>query len=1066
MKILKKLMIITLMLIIVIFSLIPPKPVIAASKTIEDVGSAISSVAKDFSSRYASESIYDCGIKGGYYNDSVDRLVEEFWGREQAYQNKKTTGIAYDLGGNATPYEDKYAMDCVGFVSMIIHRATGLGAKTFTYFAQPTRYDNGSGVCGTFFENPKDNVIKEGDIICWNGHVAISIGGGKVIDSVPEGVAIRNASLYGLDYKVVRIKKSAIDNTDLKYTWYESAGSTGGSNVIDSSNKYVITTKNTYGNADKFYYNGMPLSGNYLGHDKSNWLIDALANVADWLLGVMTLGYKIQIVGWSTIFQNLATNIVSSISTIDQQLTAEKILFNEVQILDINFFNLETAGGEKITKDDIVFDLRMNIASIYFSIRSIAIIALLIVLLYVGIRLAISTVSEDKAKYRKMLTSWCVSFIVIMFIHYFMVVIVNVNEEIVNFVSPEEGATVIYDEARSYAYEISASKGWTGTIVYLFLVYYMIKLLLFYFKRLLVVFVLAIMAPIVGLLYAIQMMQGKSKSLFKWMKEFAFNVLIQAIHVIVYGVFMNIIYRFMNTSNIFNMFPYAIIMILILNLMIKSEKTIKKIFGIKSSTLKDVTDSIISASGTLVSAAAIINPVYKAGKAKIANAYGNSVDRRIDAKYAHLENSLAEVEGSKLATDIQREIDRLKDIEKKQRRQYNANAINRAKGLVHGMAGIVGAVPLMFEQGPVEGGFALLGGRSLLNGKLGTVNEENLDEEKIDKLLEKYNMLPTDTMPEEETPENPTIRTYNTEKLKRYKPGEVLRRKAVSSATAGTSTRVIDMLATGKEEKEKLLHNTYQTRRIELLYSLQTKVLQEEKRLNTSINNIKSNGFPPVFYTPRIGDDSKTVKMNIALQEKYSKELELNLKQAIAGNPAVDRDVVEDYIALHGKTNIDLDELQKILDEIAKETDYDVGGKFENNVKDSIAKELTKLAEKREAGIKIEKVKAEIMDKIEDALKNNDWDEKKARGEINSIVTSSVAEEIMQQLSASELASIITTAINRKGSLQNKPVRDEFKEVVDSAAKIADMNNDITELSRGEKYNSQELVEEILNRNI
>ena len=77
MKILKKLMIITLMLIMVIFSLIPPKPVMADSKTIEDVGSAISSVAKDFSSRYASESIYDCGISGGYYNDSVDRLVEE-----------------------------------------------------------------------------------------------------------------------------------------------------------------------------------------------------------------------------------------------------------------------------------------------------------------------------------------------------------------------------------------------------------------------------------------------------------------------------------------------------------------------------------------------------------------------------------------------------------------------------------------------------------------------------------------------------------------------------------------------------------------------------------------------------------------------------------------------------------------------------------------------------------------------------------------------------------------------------------------------------------------------------
>ena len=146
MKLLKKLLIILLISIIVIFSLIPPK-VVKAETTLtpqEEVGYAIASVAEDFYNRFADMTIYDCGRYGGYDNPYTDSHVEEFWGRKEAYKNNLTSGIAYDLSGKDYPYENKYAIDCVGFVNIIIGRVlrkTGFGSQTFKLYASQGPYE-------------------------------------------------------------------------------------------------------------------------------------------------------------------------------------------------------------------------------------------------------------------------------------------------------------------------------------------------------------------------------------------------------------------------------------------------------------------------------------------------------------------------------------------------------------------------------------------------------------------------------------------------------------------------------------------------------------------------------------------------------------------------------------------------------------------------------------------------------------------------------------------------------------------------------------------------------------
>lgn len=1097
----KKLIVIELIAITIIFSLIPPKISYGVTGAQSTVGNAIAAVANDFYDRFSSQTIYNYGDPP-YTHPITGEYVPISWSRKMAYENIMTSGYGYWW---QTPhyYEKKYAMDCVGFVSMIIHRATGLGDSTFTTFGLPTRYGNG-GVVSADMELAY-GTPQPGDIICWYGHVGIAIGDGYMIDSChmgPNGeITRRPINNYrdadsGYEYTLVRIKESSaerlVSSGALNTKWYATAkfkespggavtGSDGesgsnspstpnpGDTVPDDSDEYEII-RHGYGNSDKFYYNGMPTSGNYLGHDDSNWLIDFLADVADWLVGIMTLGYKIQIVGWSAMFQNLATGVVNLVVNEDanKKITVETILFNQVQILDVDFFNFDTAGGEKIEETDITYLLRQNVASLYFAIRSIAIIVMLVILIYVGIRMALSTVSGDKAKYKQMLISWIVGFIIIMLVHYFMIFIINANEQVINLMKPADNATVIYDEVRSYAYEIPASKGWTGAIMYVFLVYYMIKLLLFYFKRLLVVYILAIMSPIVGIAYAIEKIKGKSKSFTTWMKEFSFNILIQSIHLIIYCVFMGVIYSFMKTTSIGRLVPYAIIMVLILNLMLRSEKIIKKIFGIKTSTMKDIADTVLQTSSSLMTAFAIASPVYNLGKRKIGEAYNRGIENGVNARYKALENSLEEVQNSKLATDIQLQIDRLKQQEIDNRKAYTKNSMDLAKSVFGGMRGMVTAVPMMFEGGPVQGTLSIVNASSNLNSRMRKINEDDTDDEKLGKLLEKYGMNSVSSSPTPSSSSNPTIRTFNTEKNKKYSVAKGIGGFAIASATARTSTRLKNVVSDFKEETEKV-NNPSQTKKIELLYKLQAQVLEEEKKLNSSIDNLRNNGFPPVYYTPSKNDSEQTIAMNLKLQEQYSKELEINLRQAIDGNPKVEKDIVarhlEEQMNATGKTSLNLADLQKTLDEIAKEKDYEVGTEFENNVKKEVIRDVMDAAEGKETRINKDDIRSEILQKVENALSSNNWDENTTLSEIEKVVTGDVAEEIINQLSASELTSIITSAVNRKESLKNKTVTPEFEPIVNSAAKIAEMNKDAAVVS-GEEYNTEELIETILNRRV
>ena len=128
----------------------------------------------------------------------------------------------------------------------------------------------------------------------------------------------------------------------------------------------------------------------------------------------------------------------------------EKIFSGKIPALDINFVDpqdwkaegyTEDTGetdeegnsittGDKMNERSITQALHGTIASWYVSLRNLAVVALMLVLVYVGIRIVISSTASDKAKYKQMLIDWLVALCILFCLHYIMTFTTTIVNEI------------------------------------------------------------------------------------------------------------------------------------------------------------------------------------------------------------------------------------------------------------------------------------------------------------------------------------------------------------------------------------------------------------------------------------------------------------------------------------------------------------------------------------------------------------------------------------------------------------------------------------------------------------
>ena len=309
--------------------------------------------------------------------------------------------------------------------------------------------------------------------------------------------------------------------------------------------------------------------------------------------------------------------------------SCEEIFSGKVGILGIDFIS-----GEGQTEG--LASVRKVIASWYKTLRLIAIVGFLSILIYTGIRIMLSSTAEDKAKYKEWIINWFIGLGILFCMHYIMSFIITVIQQFNEGLSN----TMQYIQVSSTVTGIGGNISGTFNtnliglvrfciqsdvsifklgylIIYVMLTTYTIKFTFIYLKRVINMAFLTLIAPIVAFTYPLdKLSDGNAQGFSMWLKEYVFNALLQPMHFILYYILVG--------SSVVIAAENPIYAIAVLAFMAEGERLLRKIFGFDKAsggTVKGMQDAF-AAAAIATSLRGLMNRGGKAG--------GNSAQRRMN----------------------------------------------------------------------------------------------------------------------------------------------------------------------------------------------------------------------------------------------------------------------------------------------------------------------------------------------------------------------------------------------------------------------------------------------------
>ena len=320
------------------------------------------------------------------------------------------------------------------------------------------------------------------------------------------------------------------------------------------------------------------------------------------------------------------------------QYSVDKIFAGKVPAFDINFISPNDYSGDKEKQElSIAYQISQVISEWYAALRNLAIVILLCVLVYTGIRIVISSSADDKAKYKQRIMDWIVAMCLIFFMHYIMAFILSIID-ILNDTIGDATTSIPVKISNGIKYNTTLMglvrlqlqyKDLTPkliyTIFYIALLVYTCKYTWIYLKRTVTMAFLTIIAPLVAMTYPIDKMNdGKAQAFNAWLKEYIFTALLQPFHLIIYTVLVG------SAMGIAVKNPlYAIMVIAFIG---PAEKMLRKFFGFDKAS----TPGMLSQAGAMFGGAAAWNMLKKgvgfiadkSGGGKSSSGGGNGVRTR------------------------------------------------------------------------------------------------------------------------------------------------------------------------------------------------------------------------------------------------------------------------------------------------------------------------------------------------------------------------------------------------------------------------------------------------------
>jgi len=612
---------------------------VKAVVTQEDAGEAMATFAKNFASNYGASTIY--GYAGlAYEGKKVGmkyQLNEEGW-ISFVVHNSLNYGTEF-LRLFVRVYNKPTCVD--GFEFVLADKSVGINSSN-----ENLKKDK-------LTKEEIQSTIRNGDMIfdANNKKVAIYVGGDIIYCDNEGDRPLKQISLFEEDNKDKKTEdttENAIENSTENSAENSTENSTENSSENNQERKVFkeysaiarmtkeaaaslkttdITTLFDEQDDEEYgkYYG--TTKGSYIGTKvvEHNWLFSKVLGFFEYLFGIMALIIRAPFIGWANIIENMINDsiiAISGVSAVDKpvelgvenaqdksnveddvsandsylnnRVNIEDIFYNNVPLLDADIFDIKFEKyGDVIKEDSILYKIKSNIAIWYVSIRNVCIVGMLMALIYLGIRLAIASTGDSKAKYKEMLIGWVTSFIMLFFIHYIMIVVFQLNEKFLEWLRISNlnanGGLSLYDTVRTRAYSIKLSEGIPATMFYIILIYYLIRFLSIYIRRYFTLNVLVLLGPVVALRSAIEKIStGKNKSsiMASWLTDFSLNVFLQTIHALIYTMFMVTAYEMAMKS-----VAGFVVAIFYINFIFKAEAIVLKVFKFNdAASLEGVAD--------------------------------------------------------------------------------------------------------------------------------------------------------------------------------------------------------------------------------------------------------------------------------------------------------------------------------------------------------------------------------------------------------------------------------------------------------------------------------------------
>lgn len=284
---------------------------------------------------------------------------------------------------------------------------------------------------------------------------------------------------------------------------------------------------------------GTLLNGFSIGTDLVGSIIELFTNDKEDALNKASDGLSKLFIGPDSIFSG---QVLLFNANIFKATDESRLLHPKQMITDIKNGITSVDGdlGAKISDQlstgyNMISTITIGIASVYITLRNICGFIMLAGLIFTGIRILITSNTPTKmATWRALLQDWFIGMILLIFSHVIMVGIFYVSDLLTEAL---RGSLNGFG-GLNFNLIVKCLKSFDSAeqIICLIMLGYMIWLTIVfavaYFKRLMWICVLTVIAPIVSVMYAFG---PQTKPIYsKWLREYITTVLIQPFHLIIY----------------------------------------------------------------------------------------------------------------------------------------------------------------------------------------------------------------------------------------------------------------------------------------------------------------------------------------------------------------------------------------------------------------------------------------------------------------------------------------------------------------------------------------------------